>query len=42
MPQVPDTIQAVIAARIDRLSLEAKQLLQTAAVIGVAVPLAVL
>jgi class 3 adenylate cyclase/tetratricopeptide (TPR) repeat protein len=40
--QVPDTIQAVIAARIDRLPPEVKQLLQTAAVIGATVPLAVL
>jgi class 3 adenylate cyclase/tetratricopeptide (TPR) repeat protein len=38
---VPETIEAVLAARLDRLSPEAKRLLQTAAVIGiqVAVPL---
>jgi len=40
--QVPATVQAVLAARIDRLSLEEKQLLQTAAVIGTEVPLALL
>ena len=40
--QVPATVQAVLAARIDRLPLEAKHLLQTAAVIGHEVPLAVL
>src|SRR2546421_4143048 len=32
--QVPATVQAVLAARIDRLPLEEKDLLQTAAVIG--------
>jgi predicted ATPase/class 3 adenylate cyclase len=32
--QVPATVQAVLAARIDRLSPEEKRLLQTAAVIG--------
>jgi tetratricopeptide (TPR) repeat protein len=32
--QVPATVQAVLAARIDRLAPEAKRLLQTAAVIG--------
>src|SRR5262245_58132332 len=32
--QVPATVQAVLAARIDRLPLEEKQLLQSAAVIG--------
>jgi predicted ATPase len=32
--QVPATVQAVLAARIDRLSPEVKQLLQTSAVIG--------
>jgi class 3 adenylate cyclase len=39
--QVPATVQAVLAARIDRLLPEEKQLLQTAAVIGteVALPL---
>jgi class 3 adenylate cyclase/tetratricopeptide (TPR) repeat protein len=40
--QVPATVQAVLAARIDRLPLEEKQLLQTAAVIGIEVPLALL
>ena len=32
--QVPTTVQAVLAARIDRLPPEEKRLLQTAAVIG--------
>ena len=36
--QVPATIQAVLAARIDRLPTEEKRLLQTAAVIGTEVP----
>ena len=36
--QVPATVQAVLAARIDRLSPEEKRLLQTAAVIGTEVP----
>jgi len=36
--QVPATVQAVLAARIDRLLPEAKRLLQTAAVIGTEVP----
>ena len=40
--QVPATVQAVLAARIDRLPSEAKHLLQTAAVIGIAVPLPLL
>jgi predicted ATPase len=40
--QVPATVQAVLAARIDRLSQEAKRLLQTAAVIGHEVPLPLL
>jgi class 3 adenylate cyclase/tetratricopeptide (TPR) repeat protein len=40
--QVPATVQAVLAARIDRLSAEAKHLLQTAAVIGHEVPLSLL
>src|SRR5262249_48722995 len=40
--QVPATVQAVLAARIDRLSPETKRLLQTAAVIGTEVPLALL
>jgi predicted ATPase len=41
MPGIPDTIQAVLAARIDHLPSEEKRLLQIAAVIGteVAVPL---
>jgi class 3 adenylate cyclase/tetratricopeptide (TPR) repeat protein len=37
--QVPATVQAMLAARIDRLPPEAKRLLQTAAVIGNEVPL---
>src|SRR5215468_10451235 len=36
--QVPATVQAVLAARIDQLSPEDKRLLQTAAVIGMEVP----
>ncbi len=36
--QVPPTVQAVLAARIDRLQTEDKRLLQTAAVIGKDVP----
>ncbi|MBM3224854.1 MAG: hypothetical protein FJZ47_13755, partial [Candidatus Tectomicrobia bacterium] len=40
--QVPATVQAVLAARIDRLPPEDKRLLQTAAVIGTEVPLALL
>src|SRR5262249_10825133 len=36
--QVPATVQAVLAARIDRLPAAAKRLLQTAAVIGTEVP----
>jgi class 3 adenylate cyclase/predicted ATPase len=40
--QVPATVQAVLAARIDRLPPDAKRLLQTAAVIGMEVPLPVL
>jgi class 3 adenylate cyclase/tetratricopeptide (TPR) repeat protein len=36
--QVPATVQAVLAARIDRLPSEEKNLLQTAAVIGTEVP----
>jgi transcriptional regulator with AAA-type ATPase domain/tetratricopeptide (TPR) repeat protein len=39
---VPNTIQAVLAARLDRLSWEAKHLLQTAAVIGLVVPFSLL
>jgi tetratricopeptide (TPR) repeat protein len=37
--QMPATVQAILAARIDRLPLEEKQLLQTAAVIGTEVSL---
>jgi class 3 adenylate cyclase/tetratricopeptide (TPR) repeat protein len=40
--QVPPTVQAVLAARIDRLPAEEKRLLQTAAVIGHEVPLPLL
>src|SRR5262249_36227824 len=40
--QVPATVQAVLAARIDRLPSEEKRLLQTAAVIGTEVPFALL
>jgi tetratricopeptide (TPR) repeat protein len=40
--QVPATVQAVLAARIDRLPPEEKRLLQTAAVIGTEVPLLLL
>ncbi|MBI3328087.1 MAG: AAA family ATPase [Nitrospinae bacterium] len=36
--QMPATVQAVLAARIDRLPLEEKRLLQCAAVIGTEVP----
>jgi class 3 adenylate cyclase/tetratricopeptide (TPR) repeat protein len=36
--QVPATVQAVLAARIDRVAPEDKRLLQTAAVIGTEVP----
>ena len=39
---LPDTIQAVLAARLDRLPPEAKRLLQTAAVIGTEVPVPLL
>ena len=39
--QVPATVQAILAARIDRLSPEDKRLLQAAAVIGKDVPFAV-
>jgi transcriptional regulator with AAA-type ATPase domain len=39
---VPATVQAVLAARLDRLPPEAKRLLQTAAVIGMEVPLPLL
>jgi class 3 adenylate cyclase/tetratricopeptide (TPR) repeat protein len=40
--QVPATVQAVLAARIDRLPPEEKRLLQTASVIGTEVPLPLL
>jgi class 3 adenylate cyclase len=40
--QMPATVQAVLAARIDRLPPEEKHVLQTAAVIGTEVPLALL
>ena len=40
--QVPATVQAVLAARIDRLPLEEKRLLQSAAVIGKDVPFSLL
>jgi predicted ATPase len=40
--QVPATLHAVLAARIDRLPAEEKRLLQTAAVIGTEVPFSLL
>jgi tetratricopeptide (TPR) repeat protein len=40
--QVPATVQTILAARIDRLSVEDKRLLQTAAVVGKDVPLVLL
>jgi predicted ATPase len=40
--QVPATVQAILAARIDRLPSEEKRLLQAAAVIGTEVPLSLL
>jgi class 3 adenylate cyclase/tetratricopeptide (TPR) repeat protein len=40
--QVPRTVQAILAARIDRLPPEEKRLLQTAAVIGMDVPFTLL
>ena len=40
--QVPATVQAMLAARIDRLPPEDKRLLQAAAVIGKDVPFALL
>ncbi len=40
--QVPATVQAVLAARIDRLPSEEKRLLQTAAAIGTEVPFSLL
>ncbi|TMA94135.1 MAG: zinc-ribbon domain-containing protein [Deltaproteobacteria bacterium] len=39
---VPATVQAILAARIDRLPLEEKRLLQSAAVVGKDVPFALL
>ena len=40
--QVPPTVQTILAARIDRLSIENKQLLQAAAVVGKDVPFGLL
>jgi class 3 adenylate cyclase/tetratricopeptide (TPR) repeat protein len=40
--QIPATVQAILAARIDRLAPEAKRLLQAAAVIGKDVPMPLL
>ena len=40
--QVPATVQAILASRIDRLRTEDKRLLQAAAVVGTHVPFAVL
>ena len=40
--RVPATVQAVLAARVDRLAPADKRLLQTAAVVGKDVPLALL
>jgi predicted ATPase len=40
--QIPSTVQNLLADRIDRLPLEEKHLLQTAAVIGVTVPFGLL
>jgi len=40
--EIPATVQAILAARIDRLPVEDKQLLQTASVIGKDVPFAIL
>jgi class 3 adenylate cyclase/tetratricopeptide (TPR) repeat protein len=40
--QVPATVQAMLAARVDRLSLEDKRLLQVAAVVGKRVPFSLL
>ena len=40
--QVPSTVQAVLAARVDRLSVEDKRLLQSASVIGKDVPFVLL
>lgn len=41
-PNIPNTIQAVLAARMDELSPTDKRLLQRAAVIGMQIPLALL
>src|SRR5204862_6055392 len=40
--KIPATVQAILAARIDRLAPEAKRLLQAAAVIGKDVPMPLL
>ena len=40
--RVPATVQAVLAARLDRLATEDKELVQTAAVVGTEVPVTVL
>ena len=40
--QIPPTVQAILAARIDRLPDGAKRLLQSAAVVGMHVPMALL
>jgi predicted ATPase len=40
--QIPATVQAILAARIDRLTQDEKRLLQTAAVIGSDIPLSLL
>ena len=40
--QVPDTVQSIVAARIDRLPSDAKRILQTASVIGRLFPKAIL
>ncbi len=40
--QIPATVQAILAARVDRLPPEEKQLLQSASVIGKDVPFAIL
>jgi len=40
--QIPTTVKAILASRIDRLTPEAKRLLQTAAVIGKDVPMPLL
>jgi len=42
MLQIPGTVQTILAARIDRLSPDDKRLLQTAAVVGKDVPVALL